>query len=280
MKKIIKLVDEKRGIAQITTADERWYVRQAINVVSGVPETKFVPSVTWISSFFPKNIFFYKWLASTGWDEAQAIKSAAGDKGTKVHHAVTDLLAGKEIAMNANYLNPTTGQGEELTLDEYECLMSFAEWFKLTKPEIIANELVVWNDEVGYAGTVDLVVKIGDQNWIIDLKTGQNLWTEHELQISAYKHALKLEQEPKLALLQVGYKRNKHSWKFTEVEDKFGLFLAAREIWRNETDGEQPRQKDYPLTLSLVGKEEKQKQIKCKTQKNFSRKPISSPSFA
>jgi hypothetical protein len=29
MKKSIKIIDEKRGIAQITTADERWYTRLA-----------------------------------------------------------------------------------------------------------------------------------------------------------------------------------------------------------------------------------------------------------
>lgn len=263
MKKIIRTVDKKKGIVQITTADERWYTKQMENKASGIPEITFVPSVTWISSFYPKGVAFYKWLANTGWDESQAIKFAAGDKGSKVHYAVTDLIEGKEIPMTAKYMNPTTEQEEELTLEEYECLMSFADWFKQTKPEVIANELVVWENDYGYAGTIDLIVKIGDQDWIIDVKTGQNVWAEYELQLSAYKHAVKLEHEPKLAILQVGYKRNKNNWKFTEIVDKFPLFLAAREIWKNETEGAAPQQKDYPLTLSLVEKEE---EIKPKKQ--------------
>jgi hypothetical protein len=42
-----------------------------------------VPSVTWISGFWPKGIGFYKWLADKGWDEAEAAKQAAGDKNEK-----------------------------------------------------------------------------------------------------------------------------------------------------------------------------------------------------
>ena len=33
-----------------------------------------------IAGHYPKGIAFYKWLAEKGWDESQALKSAAGDK--------------------------------------------------------------------------------------------------------------------------------------------------------------------------------------------------------
>ena len=56
----------------------------------------------------------------------------------------------------------------------------------------------------------------------------------------------------KLAILQLGYRRNKAGWKFTEVEDKFDLFLAARQIWHNESSGDKVSQKDFPLMLSLA----------------------------
>jgi hypothetical protein len=69
-----------------------------------------------------------------------------------------------------------------------------------------------------------LVCEIAGQPYIIDFKTGQNVWPEYELQVSAYKHALE-DKGFKLAILQVGYKRNKAGWKFTEIEDKFDLFL-------------------------------------------------------
>ena len=253
MKKEIR--ETKEGIIQITTWDERWYAKSKMDEKTGLPIYEFVPSVTWIAGYYPKGIAFYKWLAQKGWDEAEAIKTAAGDKGSKVHFAITDLLAGKEVAMDGKYLNKTSGKEEELTLEEYECLMSFVDWFKKTKPKVLANELVVFNEEYGYAGTIDLIAEIDGEKYIIDVKTGANIWPEHELQISAYLHGQ--PEKHKLALLQLGYKRNKNGWKFTEIEDKFDLFLSARKIWQNECGEDRPRQKDFPLVLSL--KEEKQK---------------------
>ena len=249
MKKEIREVDKARGIVQITTFDERWYWKAVED--RNIPSVKnlFVPSVTWIAGHYPKGIAFYKWLADKGWDEAEAIKKAAAEKGSKIHQAIDDLIHGKEIAMDAHYQNKSTGQLEDLSVQEYEAILSFADWYNETKPEILASEYVVFNDEYGYAGTVDIKCKIGGKTYIIDLKSGQYIWPEYELQLSAYRHA---EQGiDALAILQVGYKRNKKSFKFTEIEDKFPLFLAAKQIWANECTGQTPKQKDYPLTISL-----------------------------
>jgi hypothetical protein len=82
----------------------------------------FVPSVIWIAGFHPKGVQFYKWLANQGWDESQAIKQTAGDKGSKVHAAVEDLIAGNTVSMEAKYLNHSTERDEPLSLEEYETL--------------------------------------------------------------------------------------------------------------------------------------------------------------
>ena len=266
MKKIIRTADEKRGILQVTTVDERWYPKPSIHAETGLPEYQFVPSVTWICGYYPKGVAFYKWLANNGWDESQAIKNAAGDKGSKVHFAIADLIDQKRVAMDAQYLNPSTERLEELTLEEYECLMSFAAWHKETNPQVIIREMTVWSDKYGYAGTIDCIAKIGDNYFVIDFKTGQYLWPEHELQVSAYETALPENDDImellkkagwkgeliKRAILQIGYRKNKAGWKFTEIEDKFDLFLAAQKIWKHETSGEKVLQKDYPLSLSLA----------------------------
>lgn len=265
MRKVIEDIDEKKGIKRVTTVDERWYVRPSEDPNTGLPGHEYVPSVTWISGKYPKGIYFYKWLADKGWDEAEAIKSAAGDKGSKVHYAITYLLTGEPITFESVFPNPGTGKAETLTIEEWECLMSFQAWYLETKPEIIANEVLAWNEEHGYAGTIDLICKINGQLYIVDFKTGQNIWPEYELQLSAYNAAM--EDNHKLAILQIGYRRNKNGWKFTEVQDKFDLFLAAKQIWANEHTGEKPSQKDYPLTLSLVTKEDKPKQSSAKVKR-------------
>jgi hypothetical protein len=65
MKKLIRDVDEKKGIVQITTYDERWYAHEVKDPITGIPFIKFVPSVTWVAESYPKGIGFYRWLAIT-----------------------------------------------------------------------------------------------------------------------------------------------------------------------------------------------------------------------
>ncbi len=251
MKREIREVDAARGVVCLTLPDERWYCRRVMENTAW----DFVPSVTWIADHFPKGVGFFKWLASKSWDEAEAIKAAAGDKGSKVHQAVGVLIAGGTVTMEDAFTNQRTGEPEEITPDEYACLMSFVEWFNETRPEIIAVEYTVWNEHYRYAGTVDLKCRIDGKVWIIDLKTSADIWPPHELQVSAYKHADKDGPKvQKLAILQLGYRRNKiKKWKFTPIADKFKLFLAARQIWANECAGVVPLQREYPLSLSLAG---------------------------
>ena len=254
MKKEIRTIDKEKGIVQITTYDERWYAKTFDNPTTGLPDYQFVPSVTWIAGHYPKGIAFYKWLADKGWDEAEAIKHAAGDKGSKIHLAIDFLLNGNTVAMDAKFPNKSTGQDEDLSVEEYAAILSFAEWYNEVKPEILASEYVVWGD--GYAGTVDLKCKIDGKVYIVDFKSSQYIWPEYELQLSAYKQADKGVDA--LAILQVGYKRNKKAFKFTEIEDKFPLFLAAKQIWANETASQSPLQKDYPISVTLPLKDDTQ----------------------
>lgn len=265
MKKEFRIVDEEKNIVQITTVDERWYAFEGKDKTTGNPIFRFLPSVTWISDFYPKGIAFYKWLADKGWNEAESLKTAAGNKGSKVHYAIGDLLDGKVIEMTSKYLNPTTEQLEELTLEEYECLLSFTRWFEEVKPKIINREFIIVNKQENYAGMIDFVCEIEAGKYsrteysggiyIIDFKTSQNIWPSHKLQISAYRKGdtkLKIKlNECKMAILQLNYYRNKNRFKFTEIEDKYDQFLAAKIIWENETKGIEPKQLNYPMSISL-----------------------------
>ena len=145
-------------------------------------------------------------------------------------------------------------QEEELTPEEYEGVMSFANWYKEVKPKILKSEVTGFKDN-HFAGAIDLVCEIDGQLWIVDYKGSQHIWPAHELQLSAYKR-LPIKgvdlSNAKMAILQVGYTRNKKRWKFTEIKDKFKLFRAAYQIWQNETAGQSPMQKDYPMEIKLT----------------------------
>lgn len=275
MQKLIRQVDEKRGIVQVTVGDERWYFKPSTDQQTKNPIMLAVPSVTWIGGFYPKGVQFYKWLADKGWDEAEAIKVAAGDKGSKVHSALSAIFRGEEVRIDSKFVNnskstPDNQVLEELTFEEIECIKSFLDWrasLKSFKP--LAWDVVVFSDQHNYAGTIDLIAEVDGQLYVIDFKTSQSIWTEYQMQVSAYARAIEngenvvYEMNPngttkdqvkvtdlKRAILQLNYKRNKSRYKFTEVEDVFDIFLVAQQIWKRETAGEQPRQVEYPIVLS------------------------------
>ncbi len=257
MRKEIRKVDAERNILQVTTVDERWYACPGVHTITGLPEYIYVPSVTWIANYYPKGIAYSKWLASKGWDEAEAIKAAAGDKGSKVHQAIAQMIDGQVITMDTLILSPASGQPEPLTLEEWECLMGFVRWAQAWSPELVAHDKVVLGPD--YAGTFDFLCRLGPQRklTLIDFKTGQDVWPSHEIQVSAYGQAifssLDMPEEPlDLGILQVGYRRNRAGWKFTEVENQYDLFRAARLIWAKETAGQVPSQREYPMTLDLT----------------------------
>lgn len=276
MQKLIRVADEKRGIVQVTVADERWYFKESKDEVTGNPKMLAVPSVTWIAGHYPKGLHFYKWLAEKGWDESQAIKQAAGDKGSKVHEAISAIFRGDEVRIDSKFINRSksdvdTPYEEELTFEEVECIISFLDWRKsLESFEPIAWDITVFSEVGNYAGTVDLIARVNGELYIIDFKTSQYVWTEYELQVSAYRRAVENGENPikiknpngtdttvlldvsnlKAAILQVGYKKNKAQFKFTEIENAFPMFLVAQQIWARETAGQSPRQVDLPIVLS------------------------------
>lgn len=256
MKKTIREVNN--GVVQLTIADERWYWHEQYG---------FVPSVTWITSHYPKSPYLLRWFAEQGsWDDVELVKREAAERGSKVHQAIVDLIDGKEVKMNSQYINPTNDVPEELTVEEYEAVLSFVDWWNETKPEIVAREVTVFNEREGYAGTIDLIAFINGELWIVDFKTSQHVSEEYELQVSAYKHAYggykkeemhggkkltKMVAVDKLGILQVGYRLNKRKWKMNEVEDRYELFLATKKIWQRRTEGVVPLKREYPESVKL-----------------------------
>lgn len=259
MQKQIRNVDKEKGIMQVTTVDERWYFRPKANATTGLPEFEYFPSSTWISSMYPKSKGFWMWLAEHGWDESEAIKNAAGDRGSKVHAATETLEKQGELSIDTVFKNNRTEMVETLTTEELDCIMSFAKWHEDMNPQVLATEMTVFGDF--YAGTLDNIYRINGQIYIVDKKTSKQIWEEMKLQVSSYSHAhidyvalgiTKEEWESrKLAILQLGYPLNKNKYKFTEIEDKYDLFKIAYQIWLNENPNSKPKQKDYPLIIKI-----------------------------
>jgi hypothetical protein len=63
------------------------------------------------------------------------------------------------------------------------------EFLDALNPQPILVEVVVYNCELGYAGTLDLVAEIGGEVWLLDVKTGKHVFSEVAYQLSAYRFA-------------------------------------------------------------------------------------------
>lgn len=178
------------------------------------------PSVTTICAYYPKGEGFYRWLSMVGWEKSQEVRDDAGIKGRNVHNRIEEFFKTEDM----NF--------EDLTREEMDMLKNFIEWwFDLLrdhKVKLIANEITLINKEVGYAGTVDLIIEIDDVKWVIDFKTPKNIWPSHEIQLSAYKHCG--YEDAKIGILQLSGDQHK----FIEIEDKFELFLAVKKIFDYE----------------------------------------------
>ena len=223
---------------RITTPDERWYQH---------PETKeWLPSSTWISGYVPSKELAI-WMAKVGYDEAERIKKERGEKGWRVHKGIELLALGQEVFHNDTFPDADGEQGE-LSAEEYEAIVSFYDWAKEVKPKFMKTEHTVFNKKIGYAGTLDCIAEINGGVYIIDFKTSKEVYLSHEVQISSYKHCDGIYNRSKIAILQIGYGKNKKGYKFTEIDDKFNLFLTLKRVYDidiSKPEGEQQTATDF-----------------------------------
>lgn len=256
-------------IVQITLPDERWY-----EVTVG-DKTELYPSISWISEHYPKGIAFFKWLANTGWDEAELIKREAGEKGSMVHYIIHLLLAGRSISMDEELEDPETGDMREPNGLEWEAVKSFMDWWKLADVrKVYFREKTVVDHKLKMAGTLDLLALCGEPQKdrgqvsampglnLLDFKTSQDVWPSHKVQITLYEHCLvpsisaivgplAKEVDISLGILQVGYQRNKRKWKYNLIEPDMDLAMATHTIWKREAKKDGPKQIEFPRTFAI-----------------------------
>ena len=114
---------------------------------------------------------------------------------------------------------------------------AFYEWVGMHEPEIIANEKTVISNNHMYCGTLDMMAKIKGEVYILDIKTGKDIYPSVELQLSAYQKALEEngERVDKLAVLLLEKGRDGKAtgnYVFRTVKPRFDEFLAAKSIWK------------------------------------------------
>jgi hypothetical protein len=66
-------------------------------------------------------------------------------------------------------------------------LRQYLHWLEYAKAEILVSEGQVWNLELGYAGSFDILCRFPNgEVWIVDIKTGSDSYSDYVLQQVAY----------------------------------------------------------------------------------------------
>lgn len=116
----------------------------------------------------------FKAVRSAPWSSS----SKSANDGDVVHDAIDAHIKGQAA---------TRPNGASLTATRM--FQSFLTFERTYQPQWVESEFTVWSDRYGYAGTADWMAKIG--SWLVlgDTKTGNRVYPEVGLQLSALAYA-------------------------------------------------------------------------------------------
>jgi hypothetical protein len=155
---------------RIEFTDNRFYITE---------DGTYVPSVTTILECYPKDAHFFQWLKDVG-DKADHIRDEAGKRGSVVHNLTERYDAGEEVTfLSANGF-------PEFKMLEWAMFERYVDFTETHKPEILMMEEHFASSELGYAGTIDRIIKLNDKKILMDIKTSNNLHNSYWLQLAAY----------------------------------------------------------------------------------------------
>lgn len=117
----------------------------------------------------------------------------AADRGSAIHDLLADYAEGLRLEPEecGEYI------AENIRAHHRKCepdevapyAASLVRWLEIHRPIVWFSEMPVFNDQHGYAGTCDLVLWLGDQPYLVDLKTSCSFRRSWAAQVAAYAYA-------------------------------------------------------------------------------------------
>jgi hypothetical protein len=234
---------------RIEFTDSRFYATQ---------EGNFVPSVTTILDAYPKDASYFKWLKDVGSD-ADAIRDEAGRRGSIVHELTEQYDMGEEINLVSEYGSP------RYKILEWAMLGRYVEFTQMHKPQVLMMEAHMVSDNLGFAGTLDRVIALKQNNILIDIKTSNSIYPSYWLQLAAYYMLLmdspgvtKIDEVGILWLNAKTRTVGKNGaiqgigWQLitkpiAEVQKDWEMFQATHKLWLSINEDMKPKNISYQL---------------------------------
>lgn len=159
------------------------------------------------------------------WEQARQkpyeTRDRAASRGSTVHSIIEAIKAGAEM--------------DEISPKYQGYLDAFKQWMSDYSVEIVEQEKTIYHEEEGYAGTLDLLAKVNNNELItvVDVKTGKAIYPEAFLQIAAYREAVEIAgTETNGAGVLLLKPRGGYAYEYTpDTERKYEGFLAAKTLY-------------------------------------------------
>jgi len=153
------------------------------HIIYKLPDGNKIPGVTTVLGLLnkPALIIWANRLGLQGIDSSK-YRDEMADIGTLAHQMILDYFKGETT---------DTCEYSESQIDLAEnCLISFWEWEKGHKIEVIMAEAQLVSNKYGYGGTIDCFCKLDGQFTLLDFKTGKAIYPEFFYQLAAYEQLL------------------------------------------------------------------------------------------
>ena len=230
------------------------------------------PSVTTIENVWDKGIGFEKWLVMNGY-EAYKLRDNAARVGTLVHSLIDSLINGEVVETSYDFFDE---DGDQIKADYkiQKRLMGFLKFWEEINPLPIASEISLYNEEMDFSGTADLVAEIDGKLWLIDYKT-RNQYPTHAIQLTAYKmlwESLYPEKIDYIACLYLSDKWKKKSYTLKKYKFCPEMVRATYEGWQFFTNGKPSVKSELPTKYQIGENNDTSNKVQPKRKGNMQTK--------